>query len=97
MSELWDDPQFQKEFTASYGVLTGYEPGLNEQEKDTLRSLIKVIKSRPQSAIEQLTSQIKDGDSAAFDFILANLYFQEGQLEEATSHYEKAISKYLSF
>ena len=97
MSELWDDPQFQKEFTASYGVLNGYEPGLNEQEKDTLRSLIKVIKSRPQSAIEQLSSQIKDGDSAAFDFILANLYFQEGQLEEASLYYGKAISKYPAF
>lgn len=97
MSELWNDPQFQKEFTASYGVLAGYEPGLNEEEKNTLRTLIKLIKARPEEAIKQLAPQIKSDDSAAFDFILANLYFQQGQLEEASQYYKQAINKYPAF
>jgi len=97
MSDLWNDPQFQKEFTASYGTLAGYEPTLSEEEKSTLRTLIKIIKARPEQAIKQLSEQIKEDDSAAFDFILANLYFQEGDLVAAEKFYLQAIKKYPSF
>ena len=67
MAELWNDPQFQKEFTASYGTLAGYEPPISEEEKSTLRTLIKVIKARPDEAIKQLAPQIKSDDSARSD------------------------------
>lgn len=97
MSELWNNPQFQKEFTASYGTLAGYEPPISEEEKSTLRTLIKVIKSKPKQAIKQLSEQMKADDSAAFDFILANLYFQEGDLENAEKFYNQAIKKYPAF
>ena len=97
MSELWNDPQFQKEFTASYGTLAGYEPTLSEEDKSTLRTLIKIIKARPEQAIKQLSEQIKEDDSAAFDFILANLYFQEGNLINAEKFYLQAIKKYPAF
>lgn len=97
MSELWNDPQFQKEFTASYGTLAGYEPTLSEEDKSTLRTLIKIIKARPEQAIKQLSEQIKEDDSAAFDFILANLYFQEGDLINAEKFYLQAIKKYPAF
>lgn len=97
MAELWNNPQFQKEFTASYGTLAGYEPTLSEEEKSTLRTLIKIIKARPEQAIKQLSEQIKEEDSAAFDFILANLYFQEGDLVAAEKFYLQAIKKYPAF
>ena len=97
MAELWNDPQFQKEFTASYGTLAGYEPTLSEEDKSTLRTLIKIIKARPEQAIKQLSEQIKEDDSAAFDFILANLYFQEGDLINAEKFYLQAIKKYPAF
>lgn len=97
MKELWNNPQFQKEFTASYGTLAGYEPTLSEEDKSRLRTLIKTIKARPEQAIKQLSEQIKDDDSAAFDFILANLYFQEGDLVAAEKFYLQAIKKYPSF
>ena len=97
MAELWNDPQFQKEFTASYGTLAGYEPTLSEEDKSRLRTLIKTIKARPKQAIKQLSEQIKEDDSAAFDFILANLYFQEGDLVAAEKCYLQAIKKYPAF
>ncbi|MDC3132270.1 tetratricopeptide repeat protein [Opitutae bacterium] len=97
MAELWNDPQFQKEFTASYGTLAGYEPPISEEEKSTLRTLIKVIKARPEQAIKQLSEQITADDSAAFDFILANLYFQESDLVNAEKFYDQAIKKYPAF
>lgn len=97
MAELWNDPQFQREFTASYGTLAGYEPTLSEEDKSTLRTLIKIIKARPEQAIKQLSEQIKEDDSAAFDFILANLYFQESDLVNAEKFYLQAIKKYPAF
>jgi len=97
MAALWENPEFQKEFTASYGVLSGYEPSLNSDEKDRLRTLIKIIKDKPEKAIISLQEQIKPNDSAAFDFILANLYFQDGQLEQAEKNYKQAVAKYPSF
>ena len=97
MIALWKDSTFQKEFTASYGTLSGYEPDISELEKARLRELIKIIRQKPLDAIKELASQINSNDSAAFDFILANLYFQEGQLEEAEQYYQSAVKKYPSF
>ena len=62
-----------------------------------IRDRIKIIKARPEQAIKQLSEQIKEDDSAAFDFILANLYFQEGDLVAAEKFYLQAIKKYPSF
>lgn len=62
-----------------------------------LRKLIDLIKANPKAAIEQLEPQIKAGSSAAFDFILANLYFQDGNLAKAEQYYTSATKKHPSF
>lgn len=94
---MWKDPAFIKSFIGSYGFLAGAEPDVSPEEIDALRSLIDIINVRPKVAIEQLEQQITSETSAAFDFILANLYFQEGQLREAERHYKVAIEKYPAF
>lgn len=96
-SDMWDDPAFVKSFTASYGVLAGYEPEIKEEEKAVLAAVLQAIKSNPQSAIRQLEPQIKPKTSGAFDFILANLYFQSGNLQKAERFYNSAIRKYPNF
>jgi tetratricopeptide (TPR) repeat protein len=96
-ASMWSDPEFAKSFTASYGVLAGYEPEISDTEKGTLRGLLKVIKSNPRGAISQLEPQINDNSSAAFDFILANLYYQDGNLVNAEKYYRKAVRKYPNF
>lgn len=96
-ASMWNDTEFVKSFTASYGVLTGYEPEISDAEKDALRGLLQIIKSNPSSAISQLEPQIKGNSSAAFDFILANLYFQQSDLANAEKHYRTAVRKYPNF
>lgn len=96
-ASMWSDSEFKKSFTASYGVLAGYEPDISDAEKDALRGLLNIIQSNPASAIRQLEPQIKSSSSAAFDFILANLYYQEGNLANAEKYYRKAITKYPNF
>lgn len=95
--QLWDDPTFKKEFLGSYGFLAGYEPQINDEEKEALRALVDLIKASPNAAIQQLEPQITSESSAAFDFILANLYFQEGDLAKAERYYRNATVKYPDF
>ena len=96
-ADLWSDPEFRKSFTASYGVLSDYEPEISDAEKKALRGLLEIIKNDPRSAIVALEEQIKPGTSAAFDFILANLYFQQSDLQQAEQSYRKAVRKYPNF
>ncbi len=96
-AEMWSDPDFVKEFLGSYGFLAGYEPTIADNERETLRNLVEVIESNPAAAIRQLEPQITADSSAAFDFILANLYFQEGNARRATQFYNSAIEKFPSF
>lgn len=95
--QFWNDESFVKEFLGSYGFLAGYEPKISDEEKEALRSLIDLIKASPKAAIEQLEPQITGESSAAFDFILANLYFQEGNLQKAAQYYNNAVVKHPDF
>lgn len=94
---MWKDPSFIKSFTGSYGFLAGAEPEVSPEEVEALRSLIDIIGVRPKIAIEQLEQQITAETSAAFDFILANLYFQEGNLSNAEKYYKTALDKFPDF
>ena len=97
-ADLWKDDAFVKSFVGSYASLVGYEPKMSDEEKGVLRNLVDLIKkNKNQVAIEQLEPQIKPSTSAAFDFILANLYFQEGNLESAEKYYKDAVVKYPNF
>ena len=95
--QLWNDETFVKKFLGSYGFLAGYEPQISDEEKDALRGLIDLIKVSPELAIQQLEPQITKDSSAAFDFILANLYFQNGNLGKAEQYYNNAIIKHPDF
>lgn len=96
-SQLWSDPTFVKEFLGSYGFLAGAEPQISDEEKEALRNLIDLIKASPKAAIQALEPQITASSSAAFDFILANLYFQDGNLAKAEQYYGNAVVKHPDF
>ncbi|MGJ8651930.1 MAG: tetratricopeptide repeat protein [Opitutaceae bacterium] len=96
-TDQWNDPSFVKEFLGSYGFLAGAEPQISDDEKESLRTLVDLIKVSPKAAIQQLEPQIKTSSSAAFDFILANLYFQDGNLEKAEQYYNNAAIKHPDF
>ena len=95
--DMWNDPGFIKSFTGSYGILAEYEPPISNDERLVLRSLINTLKSNPKTAIAELQPLIKPKTSAVFDFILANLYFQDGNLANAEKCYTQATSKFPNF
>ena len=96
-NQLWSDTTFQNEFLGSYGFLAGAEPQISDEEKEALRNLIDLIKASPKAAIQALEPQITNTSSAAFDFILGNLYFQDGNLAKAEQYYGNAVVKHPDF
>lgn len=94
---ILQDPEWRKHFLGSYGVLSGVEPTVNPVESEMLKQVLDLMNSDPQAAIKKLQQQPDASRSAVFDFILANLEFQNANLDAAAESYAKAIKKFPDF
>lgn len=92
-----DDPAWRKSFLGSYGFLSGAEPDVRQDELALLREVIDLMKANPTAAAAMLSQQTSEESSAALDFVLANLEFQNGRHDAAVEHYESALSKFPDF
>ena len=93
----WDNPEFVKRFLGSYGVHTRVEPEISREEGEFFSELVDIIPVNPRRAIESLRQKITPDSSAALDYTLASLLLQQGDLNEAVRHYERAIRKFPNF
>lgn len=93
-SSVIDDPEWQARFLGSYGFLSGAEPDIREDEVEVLREVIELMKTDRAAAAARLQKEIGDDSSAAIDFVLGNLYFQNEQLDFAARYYRSAIEKF---
>ena len=91
------DPEWQKSFLGSYGFLSGAEPEIKPSELETLKEVIELMKSNPRTAATVLQGRAGASSSAALDFILANLHFQNGRTELAVDSYATALEKFPDF
>ncbi|MCG8589597.1 MAG: tetratricopeptide repeat protein, partial [Proteobacteria bacterium] len=64
---------------------------------ELLREVIDLMQVNPRAAATMLGQQTGEDSSAALDFILANLDFQNGHLDAAVERYEKALAKFPDF
>jgi tetratricopeptide (TPR) repeat protein len=92
-----DDPEWQARFLGSYGFLSGAEPEIREDEIELLREVIELMKADPRAAAAMLEQQIDPSSSAALEFVLANLKFQNGDQEPAIRYYRSALKKFPDF
>jgi len=95
--EFWKDPEFQKQFLGSYGVLSELEPRLSAPEKVQLEKIIPLLSSDPAAAKKALDKAATPQASALFDFTLGNLAFQAGDMDEARRRFQTAVGKFPSF
>jgi tetratricopeptide (TPR) repeat protein len=91
------DPEWQKHFLGSYGFLSGAEPEILPSELEILKEVIELMKTNPRTAATVLAARSGPGSSAALDFVLANLRFQNGQTTEAVESYARALKKFPDF
>jgi tetratricopeptide (TPR) repeat protein len=73
------------------------EPTVSSQEAKLLRQVADSADTNPAAAVELLTSKITPESSAALDFALGNLEFQQGKLEKAEEAYRAALEKLPAF
>ncbi len=94
---VFQDPEWRARFLGSYGFLSGAEPEISPRELDLLREVIDLMQANPRAAAARLTGEVGPQSSAALDFILANLQFQNGDLDAAVTSYESALKKFPDF
>jgi len=94
---VFADPEWRARFLGSYGFLSGAEPEISPRELELLREVIDLMQANPRAAAARLTGEVGPQSSAALDFILANLQFQNGDLDAAVANYESALKKFPDF
>ncbi len=95
---IWTDPRFQRRFVESYLSETEVEPRITLDERDAMEKILEYISSdQVDRAIKRLREEQARGGSAVFDFTLANIYFQNEQLEPAAAAYQTAVEKFPNF
>ena len=94
---VFDDPAWRQHFLGSYGFLSGAEPEITAEERLILPEVLELMESNPQAAVQLLEQRVGDGSSAALDFLLANLYFQNDAQEPAIRSYRAALEKFPDF
>ncbi len=96
--ELWNSPDFQRYFTESYIAETDIEPRVTAAERDQMQKVMGLIASNKiEEAVALLQKQRNDAASAVIDFTLANIWFQQEQLDQAAEAYQLAVKKYPKF
>lgn len=96
-ASAFSDPEWRKHFLGSYGFLSGLEPEIAPDEVEMLREVVALMETNPEAAAERLQREVGPESSAALDFVLANLDFQNGRLEDASGHYRSALEKFPDF
>ncbi len=96
--KIWNDPVFQRQFIDSYMAETEIEPRVTTSERDQMQKVLDLISSdKMDQAVELLKKSQTKATSAVFDFTLANIYFQQEKLEQASEYYLAAVEKYPKF
>jgi tetratricopeptide (TPR) repeat protein len=82
----------------SYAFLKDREPQMTETEYALYEKVVPMAATQPQFALTLLEGMVGDEDSsAAFDFVLGNVYYEQKRLPEAESRLRRAVEKFPTF
>lgn len=98
-SDPWNNPEFVDRFLGTYAPRTTVEPRLTPLDKTYLEEeLLPILQTDKAAAQTMLIAKAQEPDSnATYDMILGNMYYQNGQLQQAVQSYENAIKKHKEF
>lgn len=95
--QSFDNPEFKARFIESYVAESDINPNITAEEKGLFDEIVPLIQSDPSAAITRLNETVTSESSAAFDFILGNLLYQEGDEQGAIDAYAAAIKKFPNY
>jgi len=90
-------PDFREQFLASYGVNPKIEPEVSQDDRPLYERIEPYLRDNPRQAIRIVEEAIEPDTSAAFHFLLGNLYYQTGQYGQSQRALEQAVKKFPSF
>jgi tetratricopeptide (TPR) repeat protein len=97
-SAYWRDPAFLKAFNGSYRIEARIEPNVTTEERGLLVEVQELMaKDDRKGAIRKLEGSDLTAKSPALTFNLANLHFEEAELDKAIDGYRKAIAEMPAF
>jgi tetratricopeptide (TPR) repeat protein len=97
LAAMWNDPAFQKQFVAGYGINADVEPRVTPEEIALLEKVRPLMADDLPKAEALLNRQMKPDCSAILDFTLAGIQFQQDRIVEALGNYKRAVDKFPSF
>lgn len=96
--EIWNDPSFQRQFAESYMSDSDVEPRVNLDERESMQKVLDYISSEKMDKAESMLEKKRgEKSNALYDFMLANILFQQEKLEAAAPVYETAVEKFPKF
>ena len=95
--DIWNDPVFQKQFIAGYGINSEIEPRVAPEEVTILEKVRPLMAEDMPKAENFLKKHLKPDCSAILDFTLGSIQFQQNKMVEALDNYRKAVAKFPSF
>ncbi|MEO6002567.1 MAG: tetratricopeptide repeat protein [Opitutus sp.] len=83
----------------SYSFKRNAEPEMTEEEYAIYEKIVDMIAVQPEIALKLLETIIAGSQkpSAAFEFVLGNVYFSNNRADLAEQHYRKAVTIYPPF
>ncbi len=83
----------------SYEFLRNREPQMTATEFSLYETIVPMVFEQPDYAMRLLETMISDDEpeSAAFEFILGNLYFVQGRYVSAEARFRSALKRYPEF
>lgn len=97
LATIWNDPSFQRQFVAGYGINAEIEPRVTPDEVELLEKVRPLMADNLPKAEALLMKQMKPECSAILDFTLAGIQFQQDRMLEALGNYQQAVAKFPSF
>ncbi|MEM9159467.1 MAG: tetratricopeptide repeat protein, partial [Verrucomicrobiota bacterium] len=94
---FWTSPEFQDRVMGSYGMHTGLEPKINEEEGLLFKELLVLLDQNMELGRDRLKNAITPESSAALSFMLGTVNLQLGDLEASVEAYKSAIKKFPNF
>jgi tetratricopeptide (TPR) repeat protein len=97
--DFWSNPSMVEKFVGSYGMISSVEPKLSTEETEGFKKFAEAMRTDANAATAILRALIKpDGTHGAqVDFVMGNLSFQAGRVDEAMKFYRDAIRKFPDF
>jgi tetratricopeptide (TPR) repeat protein len=97
LDAIWNDPGFQKQFVAGYGILSEVEPRVTPEEIELLEEVRPLMAGDLSKAERVLEAGMELDCSAILDFTLGGIQYQQDDFDAARESYRRAVTKFPSF